>query len=713
MRPSRSSPLLAILIIVVGLAFCSNVFAFSATDYLYYNETADQIKVEVFTYQGVTYSLIKVGQRETFLLKNEALLTNISEIGPPIQSHYRETHYANVQELAEVYALLTEYNKSRNNGEGVYPNKEEFTCRHQLFLDGSIKRGPGEVIQCIDEESCKVNALLVFQAYNAGVGFGTVDIVLGPLKAFAFATQDVEKLMAEMFRRWGDPTEENIGATLQYIQDSIPALRSDESVVESSVFRLPKNTAEDRELCKQTSSRIGCYMLCPIMDYNETALSALEGKVSTALGKVQPFVQHDAIGLQIESETRKRFGYRDNEDKAVYYISSFEPTRQEGLQALQDGRAALAVVLNLSFKARVDRLEQLGTLINQSIEQRNFTAIDEYLLEYEGLAQSVEEGIPDTVALYNATVLARRDAALTVMLLESRDLSGSETTELQSLQAYHAQLDGVFQPGLTSEQYEEIKTDYGVVSQRARNTMQTHDQNPLNLVLAKLRSTARRFALEVSDLSDLGSSLGFRDLAARDTRSVYGLAALVFLSVGALNTVLVLTLLLGRSHMTGSAWISAVIVVGVLMAGSLVFSGLMGYYMGKTAYDASLSEFLVDFKSHPSVAIAMDAAYADNATSDAIQSCTGSLSGALLASNRTVTIYDLQDASCQRLFPNGIQQTTGNCTLGAGNESSLLVLNYSATPSMPHFRTVFSSQMDVAGDERYYKACAIALLFQG
>lgn len=695
------------LIPILLLFLASFTFAFDVEDYLYYNEDITTVTEENFTLNGVDYLLIKINGDEIFLLKGNKVLNSSENVTPVVRAYYKSLYYPTDEELVGVDDLLLSYNTSRNDGEGIYPGKEEASCRYVLFLDGHIDIG-GQVVQCIDDESCALNARLVFQAYGGASAFGTYDTVLGPLKAYAYATQETEQIMQESFLKFNNINEDNAHEVLQYIKDSIPTLRIDKTTVETSFFRTPLNTPQDQAACQSA-----CYPLCPQMNYNDTALDSLETELDGILQRIQPFAEHDTISLHIVDETTTRINFRDLENKARIYFSVFSTLEEDGQRTTQHGEDVLSIILNLSLQSKLDRLDELGLRINQSIDQRNFTSIDDDLNEYEQLIEEIEDTIPDALSLYNQSLEARQDATVMLLLLETKDLDNEEEEELTRLRAYYTQLDTLFTPGLTSNDYVNITNAYQAVSQQARITLKSHDEDPLYFASSKFRGLSRRIGRGVSSLAVSTSVLQTQQIG-QDNNFLIGFSVISFISLTSLAMVIVLSYFLTRSKITKLSIAGGALAIVIITIGILTFSALLYHFLNKASNDADLYEFLYDLQSRNNTVIAVDTTGSVNASTPAMLACADSVSASLASMNKSVTIYQLDEGDCSaKIEDSFVQKNSSYCMESMNHASSLFVLNYSDETLSPHFYTIFSNKMEASGNEDYYEACSISLLFRG
>ncbi|HLC68724.1 MAG TPA: hypothetical protein VJH24_02695 [Candidatus Bilamarchaeaceae archaeon] len=699
MQPMQTSIALCLIAFVV---FSSASFAFSVNGYLYYHEDALQLVYDEFTYNGVPYTLVKLGGREIFLLKDGEPVENVTNIRDPLRQHYQELYYPEPDELQRIRDLLDAYNQSRNDGES-FPGREEATCRYTLFIDGHITIGQ-EIIQCVDDASCQRNALLIYQAYREGVGFGDPSEVLPILQPFAYAINSNEEIMDQAFAGWEGISDSTLEPALQYIVDSVPTLSNNYETIRTSRFRTPVNTPEDRQAC------IGvCYAICPPIAFNTTALDLLRTETTALLEQSRPFIHHAELSQQVEDETNGRLQFREGENQATYFYDVFEPLRQNATALIDEGDEALSTVLNISLRAKVDRLREMTREINQTIEARNFTMIEDRLDEYQRLMRNVEDGIPGTLDYYMASLEAKQEASTMLLLLETRDLGPTEYNEVQELRNASVQLDALLEPGLTTSDYSNITHTYQILNQRVRNVLKQQDENPIYFSMNKFRGLARRIGRGVSSLLTPTEYLPTTPEATSNL--LLALAGVSFVAMGSLFLFLMLTVYSGMAKISRISVVGGGLVFGFLLFISLLFSGSLYYFLDKTTQQSMLDEFLFDLQSRNETFILVDASSVTVSVSGAMLSCAGEIAESMRANNKTVQIYQFQQQNC--LQPEeGMSTNLSVCAETLDTAHSLFILNYSSPPQTPRFSSIFVNQMDLAGDKQYYQTCSIAQIFQ-
>jgi len=236
MRP-RLIMILAALCVLSGL-----VFPFTASNYFYSTETDVTVTSEDFELNGTDYSLVYFDGDPTFLLKDGEIVTNRTELETKVYDYYIMEFYPSEEDVNELRNLTLEYNLSRNDGYD-WKGKEESICREIMFTDKRIEMyidGEMQKLWCHDEESCDLNAKLLFQAYHDYTGWSSYDQAREPLEEYAYASYGTDFIIENITNKLDGMNEDNVVEVMQYIDDSVPTLVDYAEDIESTIFRTPR-----------------------------------------------------------------------------------------------------------------------------------------------------------------------------------------------------------------------------------------------------------------------------------------------------------------------------------------------------------------------------------------------------------------------------------------------------------------------------------------
>ncbi len=700
-----------ICFLLVFLVLGSVVYSFSVEDYITPGEDKNSITYTNFTFANSTYSLVKIASKEALLLRDGELLKNESEIKTALRYYYKLNFYPGSSELNSITGYLDVYNNSRNDG-GKFKGKEENVCDSMLLLDGKIIKNPdGSPVYCDSQVNCtKIIQIFYFSApYTEGIR-QTISYqdAYKYVKQFADASYGNDRLIGNSFNLLQNLNVDNLNSSLNAVKSVIPALKTNKQVIESSLFRTPrdKDTADLKQCRKEN-----CFGFCPDFSFNGTALDNLDSSLQSVMTKAAPILNLNSISSAIAKDTERRLLFRTNEKKSDYYDSVFQPLLFKVTPTILDGDATLARINNPGLRTKVARLKELNSIINRSIATRNFSTIDSYLSELDKLNKDTQQSIPLVIELYNSTLTSKNTADAEIFVLDSKDLESSDKEKFDKLKSITITLDNSFSNGLSDEQYVSFSDAYKGVADEGATLLKNSRENPVSTVNLKFRALARRINNALSDiLSSLGIGSSITASQNNKTLVIGGFSALTFLSLAAITLLVALSAYLSGTMKKTGFIVLIVVLLGALLA-NFIFSSTLYVYLDKTSADADVEEFLIDFASRHSVSTVIDMGGAPDSAVVSMSKCAVSLSDRLHDFNRTTVTYNILGDGCTVTTASGtVAKTKADCELAYTN-SSIINMKYSSTLVKPKFNSVYESRVYLAGDEDFYKSCHIKSIF--
>jgi hypothetical protein len=705
----KSSRLFVSLLLIVGIASAS----FNVVDYLYSKEPTGNVTYEKFSLNSTNYSIVRISGKECFLLKNNEPVLSLSEIEAVLDDYNIMQYYPTDAELANVLDLLKKYNISKNNGEvSTQPGKEEASCRYATFIDGHVKVGT-KPVQCIDDESCKQNALLFYSAYGQALGLGSYTTILQPLTNFSYASYGSQRIMNQSFEKMDSIDRITIYDNLLFIQNSIPALRGYEADIEKSVFRFPKlSDPKDVAACKGV-----CYGICPPLSFDGTILNKLEANVTVLVTRVSNLGTKSIVANRIFNETFARIEGHSKDLNATYYSSLYLPLHSKAISAMSFADYTLVRVKNSSLTTDVSSLRALHEKINTSIANRDFSTIDADLVQYSSLISQVKNSSQEVFSIYNDSAASKNRADLLLFILESRDLDPLLKSDEQVLKAKILSLDSVFNEGLSQNDYTVLGANYTAAAAEGAVILRNSRSSAVSISLLSFRS----FAHQVNHgLAAFIASTGLmqpRDVPKNKVSVFGGFSLLSLLSFGSMGFLMFLgVLMVSRSAKRSVKYVFLAIFFIALLSAS-AFSVFLYVYLDRTSSNAEAEEYLTHLSYSPSADIFVDLTSAPAGGKESIAACGASIAGKL-RTTRNVTLYAIESAGCTRNSSISSTATTitditkSSCQDMLANSSIALVLNYSAKFEQPVFSTVFIDRAFVNADSSYYDTCPLSSIFE-
>ncbi len=694
---------MVLLALLVSISF---VHAFSVTDYLLPSENKSSITYNNFTFLNSSYSLVKIASKEVFLLKNDQPLRNLSDIKPVLKFYYGQLYYPSQADLDNITGHINLYNISRNDG-GKFKGKEEAICSSMLLIDGKIIKNPdGSPIYCDSTANCtKIVQVFYFSApYTEGIRQSiSYQNAYKYVQQFANASYSNDKLISNAIMLIKNLNYDNIASSLSQIQSSIPTLRQNKQVIETSIFRTPRNNdAADLAQCRQEN----CFGFCPDFSFNGTALDNLGSSLQSTMTRSSPILSIDSISSALATTTETRLLFNTNEKKAVYYTSIFQPLLSKINPTVADGDATLKEINNPTLKVKVARLKELTSMINRSIAARNFSTIDSDISELDKLNLDTQKTIPALKALYSSTMAAKDAANSIIFVLDSQDLQGADKEKFDKLKPIAVSLDNSFSNSLTEQQYASFSDAYSGVSSEGNAILKNVRENPASTVDLKLRAFARRTNTAISNiLSSLGIDAYNISSSGNKTLVIGGFSVLTFLSLTSIISFLALSKFNKLNHILLIAIILIALLANVLLSGTLYF------YLNKTSSDADVGEFMIDFANRDTVSLLLDINDAPNTAVASMSNCAASLTTKLQNLNKTVSTYRILGDACTITNSQGtVSSTKAECETTYLN-SSVINMKYSTTLVKPKFTSIYESRVYLEGDEAFYKSCHIKSIF--
>ncbi|HQT45183.1 MAG TPA: hypothetical protein PLO51_04335, partial [Candidatus Micrarchaeota archaeon] len=134
-----------IFIFVASLLAFGVLHSFDPKDYLYTGEAESSISTSTFSIGSDVYTVVSYSGIETFLLKNDQIVSDPSDIKSAIQTNYLRSYQVSPTEMAELGSLIDAFNTSRNFQTRYGP--AELTCTQ---FTGQLNH------DCNDPTSCQV-----------------------------------------------------------------------------------------------------------------------------------------------------------------------------------------------------------------------------------------------------------------------------------------------------------------------------------------------------------------------------------------------------------------------------------------------------------------------------------------------------------------------------------------------------------------------------
>ncbi len=684
------------------LVFFGFAFSFSAGDYLYAGEENVSVSYANFSIDGSSYSVVSVNGSETFLLKDGEIVREPEAIRETLRAYYIKQYYPSESELSELRSLVEAYNNSRNDGYGIFKNQEEYSCRQAIFTDRRIdvvlSNKTHEKLWCHDDETCEINAKLLYSFGYEVFHWSSYTILIQPIKDFSFSSYGTEEILSNFAYKLDNMDENTVAATLAYMRDSIPVLKNYADKMESSVFRYPRmNDSADKQACKNV-----CYAICPPMDIDqEGSLMRLETRVEALYAKIEPLAKLDETVATLTNNTRERLSFYENKITGTRYDALFSPLEEKGIAAEEKAKEAYLHIASVSLGMKTEEAQELRASIRERIENANFTSLDEDIPAYEQLIAELEGKTAEVQGIYDDLVAAKKATTTVLLDLGSRDLGADDEKKYDGLKSRLASLDELLVPGLAPDKATELKQEYVALADEALELRDSIKANPASVTTSPLRTMATK---TTEWLSETAKTTSISDsYSILENKSVFfgGFAALMFASFSSILLMLFLTTLRfrrSRRFVYASGAIFVLLVLAAAVASSFLF-----FFMNDTSTDATLDEFLNDLSTKDTVAVVVDTQLATASEEKEMKNCASAIAEVLSGQNKTADIFiQTGDAS--------IEDARGSPADYSSLDSYGAVIFLLPAPEIekPKFSTIFHTSATIKSTEDYYELCSIA-----
>ena len=672
MRPTKV--LLGMLLLASALS------AFTVDNYLYEGE--EVTSEETFIIHGVHYKLIFVDEEPTFLLRDGALVTDKPEIETALVEHYSTIYYPSEEELQELEDAFRAYDDSRENGDW-YKDIEEEECRMSLFL---------HAFPC-NETDCTLASYVLCEEYGEYVGCVDPADIRPHIEQFAFASNGMEEATTRIYGLIGNISPSNIHQSLAEIQTLIPDMQGYEEDMETSQFRLP--VGDDK--CND------CWGICPPISIDADALTNATNKLSIMMEKTASFGDYSEQAQEMSDGATEREEYYALNQEREYYrgITNFQMGRAESL--LEDANGLFDYISNTSLENTANRVEELVTEINSSIESGDFDSINSSLDELEAKNNILQSAVDKQWEIYNSTFAAKAEAASMLFVLETTQLSAEDEATVDTLAAKKRTLDRSLVDGLSADRYLELHEEYQEI---------ITDLSPMLSDVERTSSVTSAF--KAAGKKTNGGFVGFvetvqpMDRTDRDELSSYApmvFASISFFSLASLLTFMFLFVFGALSHVFRKRTVLflglALLVAGIVFVGALS-AGV--YFVTKAAStDADFRDFQEAVAGADEISILVESEGVTSGAVDQMKACAQKISGDL--SPQEVKIYERTNSEC--ITPE--DSTLEDCYNSV--PEPLITLRYSAVATRPAFTTSFVEQAVFSGDEMYFEECAFSAMF--
>lgn len=654
----------------VFLVFLSFVYSFSISELLYKNEKNASLNYLNFTYDGQNFSIVKIGQEEILLLKNDKV-ANETEINQSLTYYYDSLYSVKNQ----TWDLLKFHFQQFNNSRNLNPKfgKAEEVCLQETFL---VFFPCNDTKSCMQTASAKCLPIPEFCSPS-----NLAPYILSYSKALN-KMREGEKKFLDNFNKFNSASLDDLSSAL----DIMKAAATD---IKASKILYP-----------QTFSCQDCLGLCPEPLFNLTAINNAKSLISELKTNYSLFSSSKQKIGQIVNSTKARLAYAQAEEKWKIYSPKYNQTMKK-YEGLYDKILQLKTIIkDESFVQLADSFLDKHSKIQLSVNTRSFENFLSLLESYDKDASALLEKINSSKKPYDDLILSKEKAEKALIELKWSVNNASQ----KSVQTYNqllekkAAIDKNITPPMTSQEYIKLKEQYDFFEVQVKNAISSAD--PL-VIIFKFANSIGKSIIEfgVSTISFV-FPINFatrKEIAPVLLPLFLGLVEVIFL-VFVILLVLWLFRHFHRLFKNTFALSGLIIFFVLLFVLGLIGAFILYLVMVSSEQFITFSDFYSSVQKSDKVLILVN-----NASIKEIKDCGTKIETKLLSLNKTPVLYLFDGQNCKV----GNNSSSVKSCLETMKDYPLIELKYESQ-KRPLFNTLLVNHAIFYGKENYYQECEIA-----
>lgn len=672
--------------------------AFNPEDYLYPGEDASSIQTSEISALGETYTLVKIGGQEAFLLKGGVALTNSTSV----YNAMRESILAGANfdaRKAEIRQKIILFNSSRNRL--VRPGSIFRVEQYCKLVTGLVLTPCDTMDECVAAASLTC-ARYEGQACDAGIlGRGMLE--------FSVPSMALDRDMRETLSLIDSMTVGDAPSKLDSIRSKLPQMRSNAERMSHSILRNPAPNDPCNQGSYSASHYQECYFLlgvCYPMEFDYSSLTAAENAASELGTAISPVASLEATAVQISTSTQERIDFKENSALIKEYTAKFEAAKRKHLAIVAEVERLSPLVSDAPFQSAANALITKGNDIERSIASKQFSGLDARIAEYSSLALAANATLPNASKSYGDTV-KMQDAASDSLLEAEWAINPSDkavVSDFGKLKARQGQLDASFRPPKTSAQYVSLQKNYSALASDAKSFTGGRARN---LIFSISGAAGKSGTDSLLALASTVRPLPYKERVKLAPSMPPILLVLTSLSLVSLALVAFAGVLVAFRDVFRHKLFLALWVLALLGFFAVVGAGSVGAYLilNSSSPGSTLSEFMSDVRAGGAAYLLVDANAASADAVLAMESCAGKLSSTLKSEGIAVSTYKIAGTTCS--IGGQPSKKTSDACLNAMAGSPIFHLKYSQEPRAPQFSLLVSKEATVAGDSAYMARCQI------
>lgn len=680
-----------VLLVLLAIAMAGVASSFDARAYLYDGENESMITTSDFSVGGVAYTIVSYNKVETFLLSDGQVISDAQTISGVIRNYQNNVLMPTKEEWAKIKSQVLSFNASRNY-------KTRFGPAEQVCLDALLV----SMYPCDTLSKCTTTATMIC-AIDPSVLCPPADLLAVPILNYTNDVRTFDNRTKDFLALWNAFTPDNAQSSFKQMQNDISVLKTSAVSISKNPLRFP----ESGDVCRD------CIGRCPATHLDVASLDNASASLAVFTARIGPIGTEGGRASQIAQATIDRQNYV----KASALLAQWTPkwnSFKSTYGALSTKAATVSqYVADSEFTTSYSVFKARWADMETKLTTRDFTGVEATFSELSSAASKLNASINGSLEPYNATV----DAQDRSKDLLSRARWKVNPNSKESVAGYNAlatrknSLDAQFKPPLTSVSYKALTANYSSLSSDIEKFLGSEQK-----VTDTVSSFGGQFgSASINGAFTLASAFTPLTYSTRNAAAPFIPPFVLVLTDLAIISVAVV-MFVGVLLYFKSAFRNR-IVLGLWMVGLFGFLFALGVgsvaifaFVNSAASSGTYDEFLQQLPRSNAAYIAIDQAGATSSQISAMSSCADTVKGQMKSLfSKPSHVFTFSGKSCAWVGGNqSSNQTlaTDSCfdkTVG----SSVFVMKASNATHDPKFSTVYLSQVEVAGDEAYYKRCEI------
>lgn len=680
---------LAVFVIAFAMAMAGFASAFDAGAYLYDGETTSMVSTSDFVYSGASYTLVKINSIDTFLLSGGKPLTSATDISSVLQGYTASTLMPSADEWAKMKGHFDDFNKSRNYQTRFGPAED--VCLNAIFYS---------VYPCDSLASCTQTATMICSV-DPSVLCPPPELLGQPIYDYTSNVRTFDAEMNKIATLLSNFNADNAASTFKQLEDGAAKLKSTSAIIAKNPLRFPNSG----DVCSD------CIGRCPATNLNTAALDSALSEIAVYKVRIGPLESATATATQIAQATSDRENYKQNSAVVAQWSPTWKAFKAKWEKLRVDASALAPYVGDTSFTSAYSAFTGKWAEMDRMLNTRDVAGIDSAYSAVSQAAISLNASIKDAAKPYNLTAEAQDTVSdlLTQARWKANSKISSSVSGYNSLATRKNALDSQFKPPMTSAQYAALESNYSKLALDARAFL-----NSQTYVTDSVASVGGQFgSASINGVFTLAGA--FTPLSYSARTSVAPVIPPIVLLLTDLAVISVAVVMFVGVLLYFKTLFRSRTLLGLWMVGLFAFLFALGVgsiaifaFVNSSANSGTFDEFMSSLTRAQVSYVALDQAGISAPTLAAMTGCANVVSAQTKSLfGKKTEVFTYSGDSCAWLSGNNTApMLRDNCfdsTVGA----PLFIMHSANNSTVPEFSTVYVTQVDMYGDESYYKRCEV------